>query len=267
MELETGRAEFGSVAVHSNSIICSSASTWLMWIMFFSFRFEKLWILHLENSSPIYTFPSDICDFKMIGWNSIKTRGFLQPISIVLFFRLYQTKPCLLIQCCWIYYNLHMYFANVSFWSSCVEVELPSVERLWGPATTSRTSKLLRSRETKPTCSCQRLACRPCPWGPWRPPSGLQRFELAAWRESNGLLRCMLGSSESQRSSHTQSQATEGGLVPWQVDLSRESLEHFYLEGRVNHVELGIKVFNELEIFNEGGQHFVVLIADLNIEL
>ena len=50
-------------------------------------------------------------------------------------------------------------------------------------------------------------------------------------------------------------------------DLSRESLEHFYLEGRVNHVELGIKVFNELEIFNEGGQHFVVLIADLNIEL
>jgi len=27
MELETGRAEFGSVAVHSNSIICSSAST------------------------------------------------------------------------------------------------------------------------------------------------------------------------------------------------------------------------------------------------
>ena len=44
-------------------------------------------------------------------------------------------------------------------------------------------------------------------------------------------------------------------------------MEHFYLEGRVNHVELGIKVFNELETFNEGGQHFIVLIADLNIKL
>ena len=42
--------------------------------------------------------------------------------------------------------------------------------------------------------------------------------------------------------------------------------EHLYLEGRVNHVKLGIKVFNELKTFNEGGQHFVVLIADLNIE-
>ena len=40
-----------------------------------------------------------------------------------------------------------------------------------------------------------------------------------------------------------------------------------YLEGRVNHIELVIKVFDVCKTFNEGGQDLVVLFADLNIEL
>ena len=43
-------------------------------------------------------------------------------------------------------------------------------------------------------------------------------------------------------------------------------MEPLYLEGGVIHVELGIKVFDVCKTFNEGGQHFVVFIADLNIE-
>ena len=51
------------------------------------------------------------------------------------------------------------------------------------------------------------------------------------------------------------------------LDLSWESLERLYLEGRAIHVKLCIKAFNVCKTFNEGGQHFVVLSADLNIEL
>ena len=40
-----------------------------------------------------------------------------------------------------------------------------------------------------------------------------------------------------------------------------------YLEWRVNHVKLVVEVLNICQRFNEGGQHFVVLVSDLEFKI
>ena len=40
-----------------------------------------------------------------------------------------------------------------------------------------------------------------------------------------------------------------------------------YLEWRINHVKLVVEVLNICQRFNEGGQHFVVLVSDLEFKI
>ena len=40
-----------------------------------------------------------------------------------------------------------------------------------------------------------------------------------------------------------------------------------FLEWRINHVKLVVEVFNICQRFNEGGQHFVVLVSDLEFKI
>merc|ERR1719339_860104 len=122
------------------------------------------------------------------------------------------------------------YFANISFCSSRVEVELPTVERLWGPVVVNYWHVTLVLEH----------------------PEGLHlpRRDLD-WLLEEDPPDCFVACWGGQRA---------GVVDKLRV---RQRKEVLHLEGGVDHVELGIKVFDVCKTFNEGGQQFVVLIADL----